>query len=101
MIRRPPRSTLFPYTTLFRAFSISGNAGLVSNTGGLSYSAVLGPTAANAEVYATGSISSFRNSNFGDVLRLADGNNWDKAYIDSAHLIIQKKVAGATPILSN
>src|SRR2546430_11934003 len=25
MIRRPPRSTLFPYTTLFR--SVSGNAG--------------------------------------------------------------------------
>src|SRR5256886_7405344 len=24
MIRRPPRSTLFPYTTLFRSFSHSG-----------------------------------------------------------------------------
>src|SRR3712207_8723156 len=24
MIRRPPRSTLFPYTTLFRSFGISG-----------------------------------------------------------------------------
>src|SRR3712207_8146445 len=24
MIRRPPRSTLFPYTTLFRSFSIHG-----------------------------------------------------------------------------
>src|SRR5260221_7308808 len=44
-----------------KAFSISGNAGLVSNTGGTSYSAVLGPTAANAEVYATG-FSSFSNS---------------------------------------
>src|SRR2546422_1596941 len=28
MIRRPPRSTLFPYTTLFRSWTISaGNAG--------------------------------------------------------------------------
>src|SRR2546430_16692098 len=87
MIRRPPRSTLFPYTTLFRSqranqslwgtasdgqtwggdannrsvFSISGNTGLVSNTGATSYSAVLGPTAANAEVYATGSLSSLRS----------------------------------------
>src|SRR5258708_20330979 len=26
MIRRPPRSTLFPYTTLFRSPSISGDA---------------------------------------------------------------------------
>src|SRR2546430_17491017 len=24
MIRRPPRSTLFPYTTLFRSFSLNG-----------------------------------------------------------------------------
>src|SRR5260370_10450836 len=24
MIRRPPRSTLFPYTTLFRSYQISG-----------------------------------------------------------------------------
>src|SRR2546429_4501993 len=26
MIRRPPRSTLFPYTTLFRSLSLLGNA---------------------------------------------------------------------------
>src|SRR2546430_7158357 len=24
MIRRPPRSTLFPYTTLFRSFTVAG-----------------------------------------------------------------------------
>src|SRR2546428_10189363 len=24
MIRRPPRSTLFPYTTLFRSFAVAG-----------------------------------------------------------------------------
>src|SRR5436853_5515692 len=29
MIRRPPRSTLFPYTTLFRSFYITGLALLV------------------------------------------------------------------------
>src|SRR3712207_7798504 len=26
MIRRPPRSTLFPYTTLFRSFNLLGGA---------------------------------------------------------------------------
>jgi hypothetical protein len=83
------------------AFSISGNAGLVSKTGGLTYSAVLGPTASNAEVYATGSISSFTNSNFGDVLRWTDGNNWYKGYISGASLIIQKKVSGTTTILAS
>src|SRR6266849_7800440 len=82
-------------------FSVSGNAGLVSTTGSTSYSAVLGPTAANAEVYATGSLSSFTNSNFGAVLRWTDGNNWYKAFIDGGSLFIQKKVAGATTILAS
>src|SRR5256885_6959766 len=27
MIRRPPRSTLFPYTTLFRSLALSGTRG--------------------------------------------------------------------------
>src|SRR2546426_11748884 len=27
MIRRPPRSTLFPYTTLFRSWLLTGNLG--------------------------------------------------------------------------
>src|SRR3712207_8028386 len=29
MIRRPPRSTLFPYTTLFRSCQLDGRAGVV------------------------------------------------------------------------
>src|SRR3712207_8669495 len=36
MIRRPPRSTLFPYTTLFRSFEISaseGTAEVLKNNG--------------------------------------------------------------------
>src|SRR2546429_7178574 len=34
MIRRPPRSTLFPYTTLFRAHGIGGNRGADHRGGG-------------------------------------------------------------------
>src|SRR5258708_20510200 len=30
MIRRPPRSTLFPYTTLFRSLSVFAGAGLTA-----------------------------------------------------------------------
>ena len=82
-------------------FSIVGNAGVVSNTGSNSYSAVLGPQATNEEAYATGSISTFNNSNFGVVLRWTNGNNWYKAYIDGQHLIIQKKVNGVTTILAS
>src|SRR3712207_9446507 len=31
MIRRPPRSTLFPYTTLFRSFEFHGNKALLND----------------------------------------------------------------------
>src|SRR5207253_8693495 len=33
MIRRPPRSTLFPYTTLFRSQRVGGDLELVGATG--------------------------------------------------------------------
>ena len=80
-------------------FSISGNAGVV-NSGSSSDSAVLGPVATDAEVYATGSLSSYTSANFGDVLRWTDGNDWYKAYIDGSSLVVQKKVAGAATILT-
>src|SRR5258706_10257922 len=34
MIRRPPRSTLFPYTTLFRSIGASGVGAVASDTFG-------------------------------------------------------------------
>ncbi len=83
------------------AFSISGNAGRVSNGGGNSYSAILGPTATNAEAVVSGSLSSFNNANIGAVLRWTDGNNWYKAYISGTSLVLQKKVSGATTILTS
>src|SRR3712207_7943187 len=33
MIRRPPRSTLFPYTTLFRSFSSAGDGRAIVSVG--------------------------------------------------------------------
>src|SRR3712207_8676974 len=33
MIRRPPRSTLFPYTTLFRSDPVAGTHGAVAQLG--------------------------------------------------------------------
>jgi hypothetical protein len=81
-------------------FSIAGNTGQVSS-GTTTLSAVLGPSTTNAEVLFSGSISSFNanTTNIGAVLRWSDNNNWYKAYIDGANLIIQKKVNGATSIL--
>src|SRR3712207_8563102 len=42
MIRRPPRSTLFPYTTLFRSPS-HGASGRSTSTGSLSFQPVQSP----------------------------------------------------------
>ena len=80
------------------AFSIANNAGQLSN-GGSAYNAVLGPVAADSEVIFSGSLSSFNFTNLGAVLRWQDTNNWYKAYIDGANLVVQKKVNGTTTIL--
>jgi streptogramin lyase len=82
-------------------FAIVGSAGQLAN-GNTSYNAVLGPTSINAQVLFSGSISSFNASttNLGAVLRWTDTNNWYKAYIDGANLIIQKKVNGSATILT-
>src|SRR3712207_7629346 len=37
MIRRPPRSTLFPYTTLFRSEEVEPGVGAVVNAAALDY----------------------------------------------------------------
>src|SRR5256885_9671003 len=37
MIRRPPRSTLFPYTTLFRSLGARASGGLVTDAKGGHY----------------------------------------------------------------
>src|SRR5256885_10812314 len=43
MIRRPPRSTLFPYTTLFRSvtFYVAGDAGFSGTRGSIGQSILL------------------------------------------------------------
>ncbi len=80
-------------------FSIAGDTGQLAN-GNTSYSAVLGPVTTNAQVSFSGSMSSFNNTNIGALLRWTDGNNWYKAYIDGANLVIQKKVNGSTMVLN-
>src|SRR2546429_2742259 len=43
MIRRPPRSTLFPYTTLFRSISaVDGARQAITELDGLGHGSVLG-----------------------------------------------------------
>src|SRR5689334_21439921 len=58
MIRRPPRSTLFPYTTLFRSINAIGT----TVNGGLVYTAPFGRMADQAGL-------SFTHARFGDAAR--------------------------------
>jgi DNA-binding beta-propeller fold protein YncE len=81
-------------------FSISSNTGQVSN-GSNTYNAVLGPVATNAEVLFTGSMSTFKNTNLGALLRWTNGNNWYEAYIDGSKLIVQKRVKGTITIIGS
>src|SRR2546430_12322614 len=48
MIRRPPRSTLFPYTTLFRSLKASCAAGAISGLSRTTISCSIHPKACNA-----------------------------------------------------
>src|SRR5256885_8783846 len=54
MIRRPPRSTLFPYTTLFRSSSGSGRLPMVRSRATVSSNDTNDTTPAAAEPAATG-----------------------------------------------
>ena len=80
-------------------FSITNNSGQVTNGSGL-YNAVLGPLAVNADVSFTGTFNTYTNNAMGAVLRWTDGNNWYRAYLDGASLIVQKMVLGTPVVLA-
>jgi hypothetical protein len=81
-------------------FSIVNNSGQVSNGSGI-YNAVLGPTASDAEVLFSGSMSSYSNANLGAVLRWTDTSNWYKAYISGTSLVVQKRYHNSTTLLGS
>ncbi len=78
-------------------FSINANSGQVlgSGTSAKSYNAVLGPTATDAQVLLSGSLSSYGSNTLGATLRWSDANHFYRAFINGKTLTIVKKV-GAT-----
>src|SRR5256885_9881729 len=80
MIRRPPRSTLFPYTTLFRS-GISGNA--TCSVAQVVQSVVLSP--ASAALAAVGLLQQF------SAVAL-DGKDRKSTRLNSSHLVISYAV---------
>jgi hypothetical protein len=63
---------------------------MIKNAGTSAVSGVLGPVVSNAEVYISGSLSTFNNNNFGNVLRWNDDSHWYKALIEGPDFIIEK-----------
>lgn len=61
---------------------------------------MLGPGVTDAQVFFTGSISSFSNNNLGAVLHWQDSNDWYKAYINGTQLVVQKRVQGVITTLA-
>src|SRR3712207_6853005 len=71
MIRRPPRSTLFPYTTLFRSARESGARRIITMHGAKKFAGLLRELGLNAEHLAQH--PSQQKSTKGSTKRAADG----------------------------
>src|SRR2546426_3928155 len=81
MIRRPPRSTLFPYTTLFRSRLSNGQAGAYVRLGRAAFPA--------QEDCCLTRTAVFRGATRSLALRLADRKS---TRLNSSHLVISYAV---------
>src|SRR5687768_17885504 len=91
MIRRPPRSTLFPYTTLFRSTqSIAGDAFSVS-VGSTAACAPMNPIVVEGfcSLIASATLQSFRSDGVED--RKSTRLNSSHGYISYAVFCLKKK----------
>src|SRR3712207_8211893 len=72
MIRRPPRSTLFPYTTLFRSTKVFGSDGnLLTNLSNVPATAIsFAPSGDTLAVGHSKVVDLYRGSNFNSEMRL-------------------------------
>src|SRR5256885_6767109 len=94
MIRRPPRSTLFPYTTLFRSQHIDAAEHLHAGVNHLRYRRPVGHA---AQVRVNGAAGLFHPlDGFDEAFRIAiDGENLrdrKSTRLNSSHLVISYAV---------
>ncbi len=84
------------------SFSIAGDMGVIANGQG-AFEATIGPQVADADVLFSASVSRYGpgTSNMGALLRWSDAQDWYKAYIDGAQLVLLKEVAGKITVLDN
>ena len=84
------------------SFFIAGDMGVIANGQG-AFEATIGPQVADADVLFSASVSRYGpgTSNMGALLRWSDAQDWYKAYIDGAQLVLLKEVAGKITVLDN
>src|SRR3712207_8742310 len=83
MIRRPPRSTLFPYTTLFRST-------VVVSASKVEQALVNAP--ATMSVIGSRAIANATTQNYGDLLRTVPGRDRKSTRLNSSHANISYAV---------
>ena len=76
------------------AFSITNNSGQVTSSGVNRYSAILGPTATDADVLVSGSSSNFNNANMGAIQRWTSATNYYQAALANGQLVLLKEANG-------
>ncbi len=81
--------------------SIAAHKGQITRTAnGVSYyTGLLGPSFANGEVLASGSISRYNPSHLGAILRWSDNSHYYKAFIDGQQLHLIKRDGKNAPTL--
>src|SRR2546426_3632919 len=85
MIRRPPRSTLFPYTTLFRSATSSAVSVTISNP--ILTSIVLSPSAATVGMGSSQQFTAVAKDQNGNAMR-----DRKSTRLNSSHLVISYAV---------
>src|SRR2546429_5092678 len=80
MIRRPPRSTLFPYTTLFRSTGAANESQTLTVTAASSNTALIpNPSVTYTTPSATGTLKYTPAADQNGTARIADPTNEDQA----------------------
>src|SRR5256885_6790595 len=83
MIRRPPRSTLFPYTTLFRSVRVAAD---------LSIGAVLRPLKPGRVLAAAAVADKFNGDQLVPIELVSNGGDRKSTRLNSSHLVISYAV---------
>lgn len=84
-------------------FTIAGGMGQIHRiaNGGSLYTATLGPVTTDADLVVNASLSQFKPSHIGVMLRWQDDQNYYKVYINESQLHLFKRVNNKTSTLQN